>query len=25
MFTRRRGNNFGNVIAMIIGFIVVAT
>jgi len=24
MFTRRRGNNFGNVIAMIIGFIVVA-
>jgi solute:Na+ symporter, SSS family len=24
MFTRRRGNNFGNIIAMIIGFIVVA-
>src|SRR5258708_34180124 len=24
MFTKRRGNNFGNVLAMIIGFIVVA-
>jgi Na+/proline symporter len=24
MFTKRRGNNFGNIIAMIIGFIVVA-
>src|SRR2546425_12116083 len=24
MFTRRRGNNFGNVVAMILGFIVVA-
>jgi SSS family solute:Na+ symporter len=24
MFTRRRGNNFGNIIAMIAGFIVVA-
>ena len=24
MFTKRRGNDFGNIIAMIIGFIVVA-
>jgi len=24
IFTRRRGNNFGNVLAMIVGFIVVA-